>query len=295
MVDGLPFTSEGYERAKNILMSKYGQVSEVVNAYVQKILNLQTVHGTNPPKILEFYETLLNSVQTLESMGKLHEIKGYVRSTLDKLPQLRSQLVQLDDNWKEWEFFDLVEALRKWTERNPIIQNPDPRDKREGGRSEKFLQTKTATETFLKAVCVYCDSTEHKPALCDTVPSVEERKKILATKKLCFNCTGSKHQARNCRSKTLCNKCKGKHHSSICTTPGGSSSGPEPMLSAKEPSTSVIYPMVIVRVNGIACRALLDTCAGSSYVSEGLIERTGLKFCNAYEKTIKMMLYTRPW
>ena len=104
LVDGLPFTSEGYERAKNILMSKYGQVSEVVNAYVQKILNLQTVHGTNPHKISEFYETLLNSVQTLDSMGKLHEIKGYVRSTLDKLPQLRSQLVQFDDNWKEWEF-----------------------------------------------------------------------------------------------------------------------------------------------------------------------------------------------
>ena len=37
-IDGLPFTTEGYRRAKNILESKYGQMSEIVNAYVQKII-----------------------------------------------------------------------------------------------------------------------------------------------------------------------------------------------------------------------------------------------------------------
>ena len=36
-IDGLPFTTEGYQRAKNILKSKYGQMSEIVNAYVQNI------------------------------------------------------------------------------------------------------------------------------------------------------------------------------------------------------------------------------------------------------------------
>ena len=29
-IDGLPFTTEGYERAKNILKTKYGQTSEIV-------------------------------------------------------------------------------------------------------------------------------------------------------------------------------------------------------------------------------------------------------------------------
>ena len=32
-IDGLPFMTEGYQRAKNI-KSKYGQTSEIVNAYV---------------------------------------------------------------------------------------------------------------------------------------------------------------------------------------------------------------------------------------------------------------------
>ena len=43
-------------------------------------------------------------------MGKLREIKGYVRVTLDKLPGIRTDLVRLDDEWslrflKCWRYF----------------------------------------------------------------------------------------------------------------------------------------------------------------------------------------------
>ena len=44
-IDGLPFSSEGYERAKNILRTKYGKMSEIVNAYVHNIMGLPVVCG----------------------------------------------------------------------------------------------------------------------------------------------------------------------------------------------------------------------------------------------------------
>ena len=47
-----------------------------------------------------------------ESMGKKKGIRGYVRPTLDKLPGIKSDLVRLDDNWQEWRFPQLVEALK---------------------------------------------------------------------------------------------------------------------------------------------------------------------------------------
>ena len=40
LVDELPFTTEGYERAKNILKSKYGKDSEVANAHIQSLISL---------------------------------------------------------------------------------------------------------------------------------------------------------------------------------------------------------------------------------------------------------------
>ena len=39
-VEALPFTSEGYNRAKSILESKYGKESEIVKAYTKQILDL---------------------------------------------------------------------------------------------------------------------------------------------------------------------------------------------------------------------------------------------------------------
>jgi hypothetical protein len=101
-VDGLPFSTEGYERAKTILKTRYGKESEVANAHIQSIISLPTVPGTDAKKINRFFETLVANTQTLETMGKLKEVKGFIRSTLDKLPGIRADLVRSDDDWQEW-------------------------------------------------------------------------------------------------------------------------------------------------------------------------------------------------
>ena len=44
------------------------------------------------------------------------------RATLDKLDGIRADLVRTDDSWQEWGFPQLVNALRRWTEQNPISQ-----------------------------------------------------------------------------------------------------------------------------------------------------------------------------
>ena len=59
LIDSLPFTSEGYTRAKNILLTKYGKPSEVANAHVQNIMSLPQINNANPQKIHDFSEKLL--------------------------------------------------------------------------------------------------------------------------------------------------------------------------------------------------------------------------------------------
>ena len=54
IIDGLPFSTEGYEGAKNILKTKYGDTSEIVNAYVQNMINLPTIQETHAGKIHDF-------------------------------------------------------------------------------------------------------------------------------------------------------------------------------------------------------------------------------------------------
>jgi hypothetical protein len=86
-IEGLPFTTEGYKRAKIILETKYGKISEVTNAHIKHIMSLPTIQGTAKANIHDFYDILVTHVQALETLGKLREINGYVRLTLDKYYQ----------------------------------------------------------------------------------------------------------------------------------------------------------------------------------------------------------------
>ena len=124
-IHALPLTTEGYERAKQILKAKYGKPSKVVNAFVQNIMSLTHIRSTNPSKIHEFYGKLASSVQALEALGKLKTVSGYARLTLDKLEGIRADLVRTDDGWQDWGFTQLLEQLRKWTERNPLESKGD--------------------------------------------------------------------------------------------------------------------------------------------------------------------------
>ena len=148
MIDSLPFSSEGYNQAKSILVGKYGKPSEVANAHIRSVMALPTIHNTNPYKIYDFYECPIAHINTLDTMNKSKEINGYVRFTLDKLCDVRADLVRTDDNWQNWGFNELIGAIRKWTERNPIERlERSNRPFKEQHRTEYIMQTRQDTKT----------------------------------------------------------------------------------------------------------------------------------------------------
>ena len=46
---------------------------------------------------------------TLESLGKLREVNGYVRMAIDKLEGIIGDWVQTDDTSQDWDFPKLVD------------------------------------------------------------------------------------------------------------------------------------------------------------------------------------------
>ena len=131
---------------QNILKTKYGKSSELANAHMQCIIGLSAIHGVDSAKIHEFHEKLTSHIQVRETRGKAKEIGGFVRATLDKIPDIRADLVRLDDDWQEWRFPELIESLRKWCDRNPISSRdqmpstPDPSINSQGGTCLCILQ-----------------------------------------------------------------------------------------------------------------------------------------------------------
>ena len=56
------------------------------------------IGDTQPARIHDIYEKLLFYVQSLETMGKLREVNGYVRMTIETRPGIRGDLVRTDES-----------------------------------------------------------------------------------------------------------------------------------------------------------------------------------------------------
>ena len=58
---------------------------------------------------------------------------------------------------------------------------------------------------------------------------------------------------------------------------------------------TVIYPVVVAKLNNIFCRAILDTCAGSSHASSALLGKLNICSIRRETKPIEMMMYSTIW
>ena len=204
--------------------------------------------------------------------------------TLDKLPAIRGDLVRTDPSFDNWTFDKLGEALRPRTRRNPISKPDDRNQQDDRNRRDDRKQDNPTFRVYntqqkngaSKPSCVYCDSPEHKSFNCTNLVNLAERRSILLRKRLCFNCTGP-HKAENCRSKMACQKCNKKHHTSICDSDQSTQRSEGLLTALQRDKLEVVYPVVLVKVNGIKTRTLLDTGAGSSYASAQLINALHIK------------------
>ena len=282
-IDGLPLTREGYERAKNIIKEEYGKTSEIINAHVNNILELPTVTSANPGKVNYFYKTLLFNVQSLETLGNIVRVNGMTRSVLDKLKGIKADLVRGQDNWQDWDLPRLTQALKKWRDVNPVLEESNVASKVTPPRHPDKRSPLYHADTRNQRHCVYCEDPSHASRDCTRVSTMDARKRMLAQKRMCFNCTGPKHHAGDCKSKIRCQKCGQKHHTSICMRG-------DQLLTATGKSGRVVYPVVKVSVEGMLCRALLDTGAGSSYASAALLEKLPKRPRVKEVRQIEMML-----
>ena len=169
------------------------KTSEIVNAYVNNIMGLPTVIGENPREVEEFYKRLLYDVQSLETLGKLRDVAGNVRAVLDKLKGIKSDSVRGHEQWQEWDFRQLLQAIKHWKDINPVTEASEseiqPREptyipKRENVKNDGFLhqrsyQTRQDVRRHMHG-CVCRDKTGHFSANFPKVTSVGDCKKILS-------------------------------------------------------------------------------------------------------------------
>ena len=69
-----------------------------------------------------------DNVQSLETKGRLGDVRGNVSLTIDKFAGIRGDLVRNEDDWQNWDFVKLCDALGSWIRRNPVESSEDHRE-----------------------------------------------------------------------------------------------------------------------------------------------------------------------
>ena len=65
-----------------------------MNAHVEEIVNLPVIKGSSYLRIKEFYESVSRNYDALLTMSEVDMLRGFVMSTLNKIPQVRPDIVQ---------------------------------------------------------------------------------------------------------------------------------------------------------------------------------------------------------
>ena len=119
-ISNLKPSTSGYNTAWERLKRDYGHTTLVVNAHMDVIVSLQVVKGSSYEKVKEFYEKASQSFDALQTLGQADMLKGFVLSTLNKLPNIKSDLVRTDNEWESWSMKDLLDNLQQWLKRNKM-------------------------------------------------------------------------------------------------------------------------------------------------------------------------------
>ena len=293
VIRGIPIKAENYEVAVEKLKKEYGSDAKVRSAHIKAIRDIQQVQSvSNLPKLRQFYEVVATNYASLESLGYESHIMCLVEETIMKLPRIaRYEITKGDREWTKWGFKEFLERLweylRACEDIEPSFQPEKDTGKRESSKTYP-VRPRPENATILSTTsrtrsCVYCNETGHRSTECTKLKTPQERKTFLQQNHRCYNCTGTRHVTKDCRSTRACTHCNERHHSSICRKQGE--------VEQKEPSLHisngpVAYQTVQAKIGGILCRALLDSGSGQSYVSKEHARKLDVKPCREESRVI---------
>ena len=214
----------------------------------------------------------------LKEGEKLH---GFIMATLNKLPQVKPDLVRVDENWEDWSMEDLIDALQKWLRRNNTETSTKQHKK-----SEKHLFT--LKEENPTPYCLFCRKQDHWSDSCTVVTELVDRRKFFMDHNLCLNCGRSGQRAEQCHRRG-CLKCKYTHHTSICDKRQRASSMQNEVSQTSSPTEvsltgyttyaeeKVLPAIIPVSVEGEILWAYLDTGSSRNFILGEAVKKLKLK------------------
>jgi hypothetical protein len=228
---------EAYDRAKNVLMERYGDKYLIYDAYKRKLMNWPVIKAHNSTELRKFSDflncclTAMDSVRYLQILDDAEEN----RKLVSKLPQyIVDRWRRVVDGWLYGETTDchgyppfnvFCDFLKKEARIAccPVSYRDDRTDSHTQNHPQKHstltartLQTQTCKPDAItrenRNCCVVCKAT-HSIINCPDFQkmSLQDKATLIKSKALCYGCLTYGHRKQDCYKKMACNKCGGRH------------------------------------------------------------------------------------
>ncbi|XP_077270949.1 uncharacterized protein LOC143902120 [Temnothorax americanus] len=220
LIQSLTITSENYDRAWAILSKHYENKRKLIRSNFATFTAVAKMKGETADRLSRVHNAVTAAVNAQESIGRHIESHG-----MDLFNHL---VVELFDprTRLEWESStrDSVdppdhEELKDFISKRILTLNaarPKPAAKAPNStRSAKTHVAKQGSKNSFDPQCALCKG-KHSLMTCSDFKSksAADRKTVVETSRLCYNCLGN-HTVAKCQSTKNCFTCKARHHTML--------------------------------------------------------------------------------
>lgn len=313
LIRSIQITNANYAVAWKLIKDRYNNKRFIVDSHLRSLVNLPLAKDGDPKSLKRLIDTVQEATRALAVLGlPVNQWDALVvHLTVARLDPESHKVWELQLTKNDLPTFHQLETFieNRWQSLEMIApkklestSRTQPKPTRETGRkSQSFVATKSSNDIGTTSNgCPLCNSM-HPIYMCNKFREMPFDTKLatVRAKGLCFNCLKSNHVLGNCPNPTSCRHCGKRHHSSMHKPQGaptnvGHQSRANPFCDdsrATATSTNIHFAsgssqillstaIVLIKSNAghlVPVRALLDSGSQSTFVTEVLATKLGLK------------------
>ena len=295
---------EAYNGAYRLLVERYGDSFELANDYCKKLKSWPHISGTDMTGLRHYVDYLkqcLSAKSTLRGLSILDAESENI-DMAKRLPMwLSRRWSRKVSNYREeyndspsFEIFVSFLAKEDKMAHDPVaraLQRSETTKKASRGLSFASEGSRPTGIGSNFGACAFCKEI-HSILTCTKfrIKSWAFRIQYVKDNRLCFACLNKGHQARDCRSRKVCEFCQGRHptimHTDQVDSPGtaiessATTCASNDNLSYTSRKSSMVVPVYVSHVDHptkqVVVYAMLDTQSDTSFITERTARDLGL-------------------
>jgi len=290
LVNSLILSESNYDTAWQLLHDRYQNQREILFSVLRKLFSLPN-SNSSAMAIRQLVDSTKDCIRSMEIINLKTDLSSeaiilYV--LIEKLDQTSRQLWEqsLSDTFVPrlcvlFEFLEQRSRAVAATSSNPTKTKPH--------RGEERAHTFHG-QSSSSASCQCCNGNNHPMFKCTKFQSLGTSAKYDLLKKngACFNCLQQGHSTSSCTNTHRCKTCNKKHHSLLHSEPTTDRNSENPTSSqvqthhGKSNCNQGLLVTAVTQIKGKdglhhLARAFLDSGSTSSFITESMVNRLGLK------------------